>query len=201
MVNNGNQWKTRAYEAGVNSWSDRVDQWRVKDLLYTVETSLKEEASSVFARCQYGQVGGSLEQLAGVCSGSSLVQRTKILDKTSKLLNNMTAYNGTKMTIGNAGETNLQPGENSTDGDASCGVDTAIVRLPSDNETLPARCVVTELNDEGRAVNARARVQPPPVVALRGAASQQRVLRQPCKTWVAGVECATTTTSLWGWSG
>ena len=74
MVNSGNQWKTRAYEAGVNSWSDRVDQWRVKDLLYTVETSLKEEASSVFARCQYGQVGGSLEQLAGVCSGSSLVQ-------------------------------------------------------------------------------------------------------------------------------
>ena len=157
MVNSGNQWKTRAYEAGVNSWSGRVDQWRVKDLLYTVETSLKEEASSVFARCQYGQVGGSLEQLAGVCSGSSLVQRTKILDKTSKLLNNMTAYNGTEMTIGNAGETNLQPDENSTDGDASYGVDTAIVRLPSDSETLPARCLVTEPNDEGGAVNARAR--------------------------------------------
>jgi hypothetical protein len=157
MVASGNQWKTRAYEDGVNSWGGRVDQWRVKDLLTTVETNLKEEANSVFARCQYGQVGESLEQLAGVCSGLSLAQRTKILDKASKLLNNMTAYNGTDMTIGNAGETNLQPDENSTAGDASYSVDTAIVRVPTDNESLPARCLVTEPNDEGGAADVEAR--------------------------------------------
>ena len=141
----------------MNSWGGRVDQWRVKDLLTTVETNLKEEANSVFARCQYGQVGESLEQLAGVCSGLSLAQRTKILDKASKLLNNMTAYNGTDMTIGNAGETNLQPDENSTAGDASYSVDTAIVRVPTDNESLPARCLVTEPNDEGGAADVEAR--------------------------------------------
>jgi hypothetical protein len=169
MVASGNQWKTRAYEDGVNSWGGRVDQWRVKDLLTTVETNLKEEANSVFARCQYGQVGESLEQLAGVCSGLSLAQRTKILDKASKLLNNMTAYNGTDMTIGNAGETNLQPDENSTAGDASYSVDTAIVRVPTDNESLPARCLVTEPNDEGGA---------PDVEASDAAASRRRTARR-----------------------
>ena len=156
MVDSGNTWQTRAYEAGVNSWGGRVDQWRVKDLLATVEISLKEEANSVFARCQYGQVGESLEQLAGVCSGLSLVERTKILDKSSKLLNNMTAYNGTQMTIGNAGETNLQPDENSTDGDASYSVDTAIVRVPTDNDTLPASCLLANPSGAGGAPDAGA---------------------------------------------
>ena len=68
----------------------------------------------------------------------------------------MTAYNGTDMTIGNAGETNLQPDENSTAGDASYSVDTAIVRVPTDNESLPARCLVTEPNDEGGAPDVEA---------------------------------------------
>merc|ERR1711939_429512 len=154
MVNSNNMWKIRAYEDGVNSWGGRVDQWRVKDLLATVETSLKEEANSVFARCQYGQVGESLEQLAAVCSGLSLVERTKILDKSSKLLNNMTAYNGTQMIIGNAGDTNLQPDENSTDGDASYSVDTAIVRVPTDNETLPASCLLANPSEAGGAPDA-----------------------------------------------
>ena len=90
MVASGNQWKTHAYEDGMNSRGWCVDQWRVKDLLSTVETDLREEENSAFARRQYGQVGEALEQLAGVCSGLSLAQLTKILDKASKLLNNMT---------------------------------------------------------------------------------------------------------------
>ena len=143
MVASGNTWQTRGYEPNVNSWSGRIDRWRVQDLLSTVEMSLREEAYSVFARCQYGQVGESLEQLAGVCSGMDLATRAEVLDKASKLLNNMTAYNNTEMTIGNPGDTNLQPSENSTDGDASYSVDTAIVRVPTHNDTLAAVCMGT----------------------------------------------------------
>ena len=152
MVPSGNTWQARAYEAGVNSWGARIDYWRVQDLLASVELSLKEEAYSVFTRCQYGQVGESLEQLAGVCSGLDLAARTKVLDKASKLLNNMTAFNGTDMTIGNPGDTNLRPSANSTDGDASYSVDTAIVRVPTDNETLAAVCLGTFSSDDASAV-------------------------------------------------
>ena len=147
MVDSGNQWKTRGYLPGVNTWGSRVDTWRVKDFVTTVETSLREAASSVFARCQYGQVGESLKQLASVCSGLSFAERTKILDAASKLLNNLTAFNGTDMTLGNAGDTNLQPDANSTDGDASYSVDTAIVRVPTDNETLAAACMGTVVSN------------------------------------------------------
>ena len=152
MVPSNNTWKARAYEAGGNSWSGRIDYWRVQDLLASVELSLKEEAYSVFTRCQYGQVGESLEQLAGVCSGLDLAARTKLLDKASKLLNNMTAYSGTDMTIGNPGDTNLQPSANSTDGDASYSVDTAIVRVPTDNDTLAAVCLGTFSSDDASSV-------------------------------------------------
>ena len=149
MVPSGNTWQARAYEGGVNSWSGRIDYWRVQDLLASVELSLKEEAYSVFTRCQYGQVGERLEQLAGVCSGLDLAARTQLLDKASKLLNNMTAYNGTDMTIGNPGDTNLQPSANSTDGDASYSVDTAIVRVPTEDN---ATCLGTFSSDDAAAV-------------------------------------------------
>ena len=66
----------------------------------------------------------------------------------------MTAYNGTQMIIGNAGDTNLQPDENSTDGDASYSVDTAIVRVPTDNETLPASCLLANPSEAGGAPDA-----------------------------------------------
>ena len=72
----------------------------------------------MFARCQYGQVGESLKQLASVCSGLSSPNGRKSSTQPRKLRNNMTAFNGTHMTLGNAGDTNLQPDENSTDGDA-----------------------------------------------------------------------------------
>ena len=61
MVDSGNQWKTRDCRA--NTWGSRVDTWRVKDFVTTVETSLREAASPCRAR-QYGQVGESLKQLA-----------------------------------------------------------------------------------------------------------------------------------------
>ena len=77
----------------------------------------------------------------------SFAERTKILDAASKLLNNLTAFNGTDMTLGNAGDTNLQPDANSTDGDASYSVDTAIVRVPTDNETLAAACMGTVVSN------------------------------------------------------
>ena len=143
MVASGNLWQARAYAAGVNAWSGRIDRWRVQDLLQSVEQSLNEEAYSVFARCQYGQVGESLEQLASVCSGLDLTNRTKVLDKASTLLNNMTAFNGTAMTIGNREESNLETSANSTNGDASYTVDTAIVRVTTDNTTLAAICLGT----------------------------------------------------------
>ena len=115
MVSGGRAWKTRAMEQA-NVWSARIDEWRVRDLVRTIETQLNNEAQAAFALCMYGEIGDSVEKLASVCGGASSTQRDVALVQDYPQFCNVSQYNGTAAKTGRKGSTNVEIGTDSLDG-------------------------------------------------------------------------------------
>ena len=115
MVSGGRAWKTRAMEQA-NVWSARIDEWRVRDLVRTIETQLNNEAQAAFALCMYGEIGDSVEKLASVCGGASSTQRGVALVQDYPQFCNVSQYNGTAAKTGRKGSTNVEIDTDSLDG-------------------------------------------------------------------------------------
>ena len=115
MVSGGREWKTRRMEQA-NTWSSRIDEWRIRDLVRTIEIQLNNEAQAAFARCMYGEIGDSVEKLASVCGGATPTQRDTVLAQDYPNFCNVSQYNGTAAKTGRKGSTNVEIGADSLDG-------------------------------------------------------------------------------------
>ena len=82
MVTGGREYKARAMEP-LNTWSTRIDEWRVRDLVRDIETQLLADAQVAFAYCMYGTLGSSIESLASQCGGATLPEKLAEMTKTT----------------------------------------------------------------------------------------------------------------------
>lgn len=115
MISGGRTWRTRGMEQA-NTWSARIDEWRVRDLVRTIEMQLNNEAQAAFALCMYGEIGDSIQKLSSVCGGASSTERDAVLVQDYPNFCNVSQYNGTAAKTGRKGSTNVEIDTDSLDG-------------------------------------------------------------------------------------
>ena len=114
MIAGGREWRTRAMEQP-NTWTNRLDEWRVRDLIRAIEMQLNNEAQANFAMCMYGEIGASVRLLSLYCGGASVDER---LSYETEQANSTCGkqYNGTASENGRKGSTRIETSAESYDG-------------------------------------------------------------------------------------
>jgi len=105
MVRGGRSWKARAMEV-TNTWSVRIDEWRVRDFVEQVRDTLDEEAQTTFLRCMYAEMGDSIEKMASTCGGAPADIRAAIADAPFPAAEK-TIYPGAPANVGIKSDSNV----------------------------------------------------------------------------------------------
>lgn len=107
MLTGGKAWAKRQM-VQVNKWSSRLDEWRVREFMRTIEDSLREEFDAQFSQCMYGRQASSLKLLAAVCANDRLSTSalSSVLAQDTKLAE-VTTFPGVPEAVGNLKSSNI----------------------------------------------------------------------------------------------
>ena len=122
MVSADRTYTTRAM-GSTNTWSSFVDEWKVRDLMRSVEEAMYDDANALFARCMYGELASSMEKLSAECGGLDAAERRLVLEKASTKFKAV-SLPGISQQLGNVDDTNVETSTDSCDatGSSTCAL-------------------------------------------------------------------------------